>query len=903
MRARKFRSFTLPLILSVAITAGALLCYYAFCGLYPFGEDTVSWCDMNQQVVPLLLDFKDILAGKSSFLYSLQNAGGINFIGVFFFFLASPFSFLVVFVPKSMMLQFMNILVLLKMCTCSFTACLYLLKHETRPVYALLLCFFYSFSGYTMLFYQNIIWLDCMYLFPLLLQSFEYLLAKKQSRWYILCISAMMVVQYYIGYMVVLFTLIYFGLILFIITTDNRRRIAYKFVTGSLCAAALTCCVWLPSLLQYLSSGRTSSLKSSLMTASFFTDAYTVLPVLLPSAALFAILLYGTVKMEHLPKTAKLNLSLAFFMLPPLLIEPVNRMWHTGSYMSFPARYSFMLLFLLLASASDILRDLDPEIKPYYYRLSQAMVPLLLLALALLYAFFSVLYVESNISVLDAYTQRLHGTQESFSGLLMLFLFTFLLYLLMVHCLYKKKISTTVFTLLMAMVMFVNGYTNVRIYMSTGSYEDHVHLYKEAVDLSSFEAPEEATGQFYRVKLQKKYFDVNLMGGIGFNTTAHYTSLNSRDYIYAMKKLGYSSYWMEVGSYGGTAISDAALSNAYTVTWIQDKPKVYYNDMYQISQTPDYLPLGILTGTDLSNTNDLYQTSRYEVQRMLASQVINGDADGILQTYEPISKQRCDIYQNEYGSYELVMDEDADSAYLIYRIDVEGDQTLYFDCFNTLSTSLRETINGSFDIYVNGLPIAEGYPSSLNNGILELGEFKDEVVNMTIHCSKSLNLTSFGVFGVDMDALSEAVDNTPVLNLRENSDHRSFSASSSADSDQYVFLSLPFDKGLHAEIDGKEVALKQCFMGFTYFELPAGEHEISIRYTPPGLVTGLLVSAAAAVLMLLYALLKPLRNALERFSSHKVVYTICLAITYAGFVFVLGVIYVMPVILNLIGKI
>ena len=29
-------------------------------GLYPFGDGTVSWCDMSQQVIPLLTDFKDI---------------------------------------------------------------------------------------------------------------------------------------------------------------------------------------------------------------------------------------------------------------------------------------------------------------------------------------------------------------------------------------------------------------------------------------------------------------------------------------------------------------------------------------------------------------------------------------------------------------------------------------------------------------------------------------------------------------------------------------------------------------------------------------------------------------------------------------------------------------------------
>ena len=58
-------------------------------GLYPFGTKTLSWCDMDQQVVPLLIDFKDILSGKEGFFFSFKNAGGMNFFGVFFFFLST----------------------------------------------------------------------------------------------------------------------------------------------------------------------------------------------------------------------------------------------------------------------------------------------------------------------------------------------------------------------------------------------------------------------------------------------------------------------------------------------------------------------------------------------------------------------------------------------------------------------------------------------------------------------------------------------------------------------------------------------------------------------------------------------------------------------------------------------
>ena len=85
----KLNSTTLYLTAAPLLTAVFLLSFYALGGFYPFGSGSISWCDMDQQVIPLLLNFKDILTGHGSVLYSLQNAGGMNFLGVFFFFLAN----------------------------------------------------------------------------------------------------------------------------------------------------------------------------------------------------------------------------------------------------------------------------------------------------------------------------------------------------------------------------------------------------------------------------------------------------------------------------------------------------------------------------------------------------------------------------------------------------------------------------------------------------------------------------------------------------------------------------------------------------------------------------------------------------------------------------------------------
>lgn len=200
--------------MSAFSAGGLLLVLYAMKGLFPFGEYTISWCDMNQQVVPLLCEFKDILEGKGSLFLNLQNAGGMNFWGVFLFFISSPFTFLVAFVEKWQMMRFANILVLLKMMLCAGCASIFFDRvfPKLRPVFVIILSVSYAFCGYTMLFYQNMVWLDMMYLFPLFLLSLRRLAKTGSLVPYAFSLAAMIAVNFYLGYMLVLFLILAAGI-------------------------------------------------------------------------------------------------------------------------------------------------------------------------------------------------------------------------------------------------------------------------------------------------------------------------------------------------------------------------------------------------------------------------------------------------------------------------------------------------------------------------------------------------------------------------------------------------------------------------------------------------------------------------------------------------------------------
>ena len=168
---KKYFSLFLPPLLTLAV----MLYVFKSYNMYPFGQGSIAWCDMNQQGIPLLMDFKDMLSGKDNLFFSMNNAGGMSFWGVFCFFLSNPFSLLSVFVPKEEIIYFVNIMVILKLTLCSFTAAIYFrcCKKPANGEITVSLSLMYALCGYGMLFYQNIMWLDVMYLFPILMIGLE----------------------------------------------------------------------------------------------------------------------------------------------------------------------------------------------------------------------------------------------------------------------------------------------------------------------------------------------------------------------------------------------------------------------------------------------------------------------------------------------------------------------------------------------------------------------------------------------------------------------------------------------------------------------------------------------------------------------------------------------------------
>ena len=70
----------------------------------------------------------------------------------------------------------------------------------------------------------------------------------------------------------------------------------------------------------------------------------------------------------------------------------------------------------------------------------------------------------------------------------------------------------------------------------------------------------------------------------------------------------------------------------------------------------------------------------------------------------------------------------------------------------------------------------------------------------------------------------------------------------SLDASKLLFLSLPYSKGWHVFVDGKEETLLSANLMYSGVMLTAGRHTIKLTYQTPYLLTGALISLFGFIL-------------------------------------------------------
>ena len=119
----------LPLILSflipLCITGGICIAR----GMYPFGDQCMLHIDMYHQYAPFFTEFMNQLKEGGSLAYTWNLGLGTDMVSLMAYYFASPVNWLLVLCPQNTVIEFMSMVILLKISAAGLTFCYYLRSH------------------------------------------------------------------------------------------------------------------------------------------------------------------------------------------------------------------------------------------------------------------------------------------------------------------------------------------------------------------------------------------------------------------------------------------------------------------------------------------------------------------------------------------------------------------------------------------------------------------------------------------------------------------------------------------------------------------------------------------------------------------------------------------------------
>jgi uncharacterized membrane protein YfhO len=829
------------------ICVSVILFIFGRQGHYPFSNQTIAYLDMYQQYVPLLYSLSAITKDWSNLFYSFDVGGGMNFFGVFCYYL-NPDSFLSLFFGRENLIYFVNVLLIIKISLSSLFAAMcfkYCFKNLNRAI-AVLLGVSYGFCGYVMQLYQIIGWVSGMVIFPLIIISLYRLINDDKYIMFIICLSAAFFINFYIALFIVGFG-IFISAFYIIFIANDKIRAAATLLLSTIAALLISCIILLPCYYSINSSVRESSIFNNVIygnpyelnshiwgqiqtkTAYLLCGAITMPSVLI---LLFDIKRYGK-------KGVYLLLCSAITLLP-VIIEPLNVLWHLGSYACFPLRLGFITCFMQFFISAAVFSETGSfgigVLKNDYNFKKLLYLIFCLLSVCAFYYFYS-LGLKSYKSDIIYSSYLLDIMPDAFEGLAILFLTAAAVYFVIMLGLRLKLLKINVAAVLLALIAIFEALTNFEMFVASKKADNT----EFAGRLELSQMLKEIDDGNYRIK-DFALFDKHNTSLISGNSFNHYTSLTNQHAAASLKRLGYTKAWFWISNVSGTVFSDSLLSHKYVVNKgeIANSYLEYVGESsaYDIYRNPYCLDMGIITQ---SGAFESEQTAPLKYQDELYKHITGND----LFTFYDYETNGIDVDTAGGITYFKAK---TSSPVIFYDITVGERQVLYF-YIDTLSSY-------SINIKVNGESVISNYPYNDCNGIIELGAFENESVNVQLKLKSDIKASSIELGGLALRKMDELKQYALSADSASYGGGKYVITANNVLSGSSLMLSVPYDEGFTCYVNGSKKDIKLTCEGFMLVELNEGSNLVEFVYYPKGLNLGIAAFAAGILLILFIIYLK-----------------------------------------------
>lgn len=181
------------------------------CEVEPFGDRSLVIIDGLHQYMPFFSEYHEKLRNLDSLFYSWNGGLGYNFLSLWSYYLSSPLNLIIVLFPKTMLNMAVSFLIVLKISLLGLTTACFLISRSHKNNWKVLIfSTAFALSNYIIGYSWNVMWLDSIIMFPLVLMGFDRMMGKKDSRMYCWTLALAMIGNFYIAFMICIFLVLWF---------------------------------------------------------------------------------------------------------------------------------------------------------------------------------------------------------------------------------------------------------------------------------------------------------------------------------------------------------------------------------------------------------------------------------------------------------------------------------------------------------------------------------------------------------------------------------------------------------------------------------------------------------------------------------------------------------------------
>lgn len=354
-------------ILSFCVTAIILIIAFALNGIYPSSEKSIFIYDMGAQYASFYSYLHHLGKGYNTVFFQTLSALGGSYFGTWAYYTASPLSLFVLLFDPSELQNAIYFLTLIKISLSAVSFSIFVRNGRLKDlgfVPTLAGAAAYSLMSYNIVYSMSLMWIDGVILLPLVILGVEKVFFENRRALFCISLALALMFNYYTGYMIVLFIVIYF-LYLCIYRGSDRKQVLAGGVRLFVCgftSVLMASVVWLPVIID-LAGGRLN--EEAKVMFGLMRNPFGVIRQLLPFSyggfsvdgnppvycgilvTSLAVFYFALRKISKRKKLAAVFVFVLFGI--SFCLDGADLLWHGMQLpVSFPARYSFLFSFFLI---------------------------------------------------------------------------------------------------------------------------------------------------------------------------------------------------------------------------------------------------------------------------------------------------------------------------------------------------------------------------------------------------------------------------------------------------------------------------------------------------------------------------------------------------------------------------